>query len=75
MPGCKAFHPNFRDKNAIFANPQGHSSFGLFNCLRQHPEHFGACQMKTVIFETIFGIVLFCAALALMLAYFDVLVK
>ena len=31
--------------------------------------------MKTVIFEAIFAIVLFCAALALMLAYFVVLVK
>jgi hypothetical protein len=31
--------------------------------------------MKTVIFEAIFAIVLFCVALALMLAYFDVLVK
>jgi hypothetical protein len=31
--------------------------------------------MKTVIFEAIFAIVLFCGALALMLAYFDVLVK
>jgi len=31
--------------------------------------------MKTVIFEAIVGIVLFCAALCLMLAYFDVLVK
>jgi hypothetical protein len=31
--------------------------------------------MKTVIFEAIFAIVLFCAALALMLDYFDVLVK
>ena len=30
--------------------------------------------MKTVIFEAIFAIVLFCATLALMLAYFDVLV-
>ena len=29
--------------------------------------------MKTVIFEAIFGVILFCAALALMLAYFDVL--
>jgi len=31
--------------------------------------------MKTIILETIGGVVLFCAALALMLAYFDVLVK
>jgi hypothetical protein len=31
--------------------------------------------MKTVIIETIVGIVLFCGALALMLAYFDVLIK
>jgi hypothetical protein len=31
--------------------------------------------MKTIILETIGGIVLFCAALALMLSYFDVLVK
>jgi hypothetical protein len=31
--------------------------------------------MKTVIFEAFFGIVMFCVALALMLAYFDVLVK
>jgi hypothetical protein len=31
--------------------------------------------MKTVIIEAIVGIALFCAALALMLAYFDVLVK
>jgi hypothetical protein len=31
--------------------------------------------MKTIIFEAIFAIVLFCVALALMLAYFDVLVK
>lgn len=31
--------------------------------------------MKTVYFEALFGIVLFCGALALMLAYFDVLVK
>lgn len=31
--------------------------------------------MKTVVIETIVGIVLFCGALALMLAYFDVLVK
>lgn len=31
--------------------------------------------MKTVIIEAVVGIVLFCAALALMLAYFDVLVK
>lgn len=29
--------------------------------------------MKTVYFEALFGIVLFCGALALMLAYFDVL--
>ena len=29
--------------------------------------------MKTVIIEAIVGIVLFCGALALMLAYFDVL--
>ena len=29
--------------------------------------------MKTVLFEALFGIVLFCGALALMLAYFDVL--
>ena len=29
--------------------------------------------MKTVIFEAIFGVILFCAALCLMLAYFDVL--
>jgi len=32
-------------------------------------------NMKTVVIETIVGIVLFCGALALMLAYFDVLVK
>jgi len=31
--------------------------------------------MKTVIFEAIGAIVLFCVSLALMLAYFDVLVK
>jgi hypothetical protein len=31
--------------------------------------------MKTVIIEAIVGIILFCGALALMLAYFDVLVK
>jgi hypothetical protein len=31
--------------------------------------------MKTVIFEAIFAAVLFCAALALMLAYFDILIK
>jgi hypothetical protein len=31
--------------------------------------------MKTIVFEALFSIVLFCAALALMLAYFDVLVK
>jgi len=31
--------------------------------------------MKTIILETIGGIILFCAALALMLAYFDVLIK
>lgn len=31
--------------------------------------------MKSIFFEAIFSIVLFCAALALMLAYFDVLVK
>lgn len=31
--------------------------------------------MKTVIIEAIFGIVLFFVALALMLAYFDILVK
>lgn len=29
--------------------------------------------MKTVIFEALVGIALFCGALALMLAYFDVL--
>jgi hypothetical protein len=29
--------------------------------------------MKTAIFEVLFGIILFCGALALMLAYFDVL--
>lgn len=29
--------------------------------------------MKTVFFEALFGIVLFCGTLALMLAYFDVL--
>ena len=29
--------------------------------------------MKTVFFEALFGIVLFCCAIALMLAYFDVL--
>ena len=31
--------------------------------------------MKTVVIEAIVGIILFCGALALMLAYFDVLVK
>jgi hypothetical protein len=31
--------------------------------------------MKSMIYQAIFGAVLFCAALALMLAYFDVLVK
>ena len=31
--------------------------------------------MKTVIIEAIVGVVLFCGALALMLEYFDVLVK
>lgn len=31
--------------------------------------------MKSMIFQALFSIVLFCAALALMLAYFDVLVK
>jgi hypothetical protein len=31
--------------------------------------------MKTIILETIGGIILFCAAVALMLAYFDVLIK
>lgn len=31
--------------------------------------------MKSIILETICGIVLFCVALSLMLAYFDVLVK
>lgn len=31
--------------------------------------------MKSMIFRALFSIVLFCAALALMLAYFDVLVK
>jgi hypothetical protein len=31
--------------------------------------------MKTMIYQAIFAAVLFCAALALMLAYFDVLVK
>jgi hypothetical protein len=30
--------------------------------------------MKTVFFEALFGIALFCGALALMLAYFDVLI-
>jgi hypothetical protein len=29
--------------------------------------------MKTVFFEALLGIILFCAAIALMLAYFDVL--
>jgi hypothetical protein len=29
--------------------------------------------MKTVIFEAIFGVILFCGALVLMLEYFDVL--
>lgn len=29
--------------------------------------------MKTIFFEALCGIVLFCGALALMLAYFDVL--
>lgn len=32
-------------------------------------------MMKTIIFEALFSIVLFVAALALMLHYFDVLVK
>jgi len=36
--------------------------------------HLKGVYMKTVIFEAIFGVILFCAALALMLAYFDVLV-
>jgi hypothetical protein len=31
--------------------------------------------MKTIIYEGIFAVLLFCVALALMLAYFDVLVK
>jgi hypothetical protein len=31
--------------------------------------------MKSIILETIGGIVFFCVALSLMLAYFDVLVK
>lgn len=31
--------------------------------------------MKNIVFEALFSVVLFCAALALMLAYFDVLVK
>ena len=31
--------------------------------------------MKTIILEIVFSILLFCGALALMLAYFDVLVK
>jgi hypothetical protein len=31
--------------------------------------------MKTIIYQAIFAALLFCAALALMLAYFDVLVK
>jgi hypothetical protein len=30
--------------------------------------------MKTVICEAIFGVILFCAAVSLMLAYFDVLI-
>jgi hypothetical protein len=32
-------------------------------------------MMKSIIFQAVFSVVLFCAALALMLAYFDVLVK
>ena len=36
--------------------------------------HLKGVTMKTVIFEAIFGVILFCAALALMLAYFDVLI-
>ena len=35
--------------------------------------HLKGVSMKTVIFEAIFGVILFCAALCLMLAYFDVL--
>jgi len=31
--------------------------------------------MKTIVYEAIFAALLFCLALALMLAYFDVLVK
>ena len=31
--------------------------------------------MKSIILQSIFAIVLFCGALALMLAYFDILVK
>ena len=32
-------------------------------------------MMKSIIFQALFGVALFCAALSLMLAYFDVLVK
>lgn len=31
--------------------------------------------MKKIVYEGIFAVLLFCAALSLMLAYFDVLVK
>jgi hypothetical protein len=31
--------------------------------------------MKSMIYQAIFAAILFCAALALMLAYFDVLIK
>ena len=31
--------------------------------------------MKSIILQSIFAIILFCGALALMLAYFDILVK
>lgn len=38
-------------------------------------EYLENWSMKTIILETIGGIVFFCVALSLMLAYFDVLVK
>jgi len=37
--------------------------------------HLIGFNMKSIILQSLFGLALFCAALALMLAYFDVLVK
>jgi hypothetical protein len=37
--------------------------------------HLIGFNMKSMILQSLFGLALFCAALALMLAYFDVLVK